>query len=353
MVLNDTICVLGSETSDIAVHNLEHWQGPLIAFVILLIASIGFFIRGLFIYFLTYEAPKERTINNLLKDEQVNKIHSTIYNELCFLILGKHFIFQITQISTMSIVSIMTTVPIAVRTPMFEIFGKKACYVFWLANFTFVWKLVTSGTGMAVYRLFCLRYIFKRNLNTRSMARKIQTAEAIVTLGAILISVTLFNMYGWEKAVNYQECMDLGHKQVETLQEYKIKEYDDLIYKGSRAFLGLVARCFILLEFLIYLWIIYHLWKHNEQSCKEKVISNHMRKERNHKNIITLKGQMMTFLIEITYSIYLAMHNFNPDFADASVKSISLIIASTIVSIVQILTSHEMMRFVRRYLNKF
>ena len=253
----------------------------------------------------------------------------------------------------MSIVSIMTTVPVAVRTPMFEIFGKKACYVFWLANFTYVWKLVTSGTGMAVYRLFCLKYIFKRNLNTKSMARKIQTAEAIVTLGAILISVTMFNMYGWEKAVNYQECMDLGHEQVETLQQYKNKEYDDLIYKGSRAFLGLVARCFILLEFLIYLWIIYHLWKHDEQSCKEKVISNHMRKERNHKNIITLKGQMITFLIEITYSIYLAMHNFNPDFADASVKSISLIIASTIVSIVQILTSHEMMRFVRRYLNRF
>ena len=253
----------------------------------------------------------------------------------------------------MSIVSIMTTVPIAVQTPMFEIFGKKACYVFWLANFTFVWKLVTSGTGMAVYRLFCLRYIFKRNLNTRSMARKIQTAEAIVTLGAILISVTLFNMYGWEKAVNYQQCMDLGHKQVETLQEYKIKEYDDLIYKGLRAFLGLVIRCFILLEFVIYLWIIYHLWKHDERSFKEKVISNHMRKERNHKNIITLKGQMLTFLIEIIYSIYVAMHNFNPDFADASVKSISLIIASTIVSIVQILTSHEMMRFVRRHLNKF
>ena len=81
MVLNDTICVLGSETSDIVVHNLEKWQGPLIAIGIVLIASIGFIIRGFFIYFLTYEAPKERTINNLLKDEQVNKKHSTIYND--------------------------------------------------------------------------------------------------------------------------------------------------------------------------------------------------------------------------------------------------------------------------------
>ena len=253
----------------------------------------------------------------------------------------------------MSIVSIMTTVPVAVQSPMFEIFGKKACYVFWLAEFTYKWKLVTSGTGMAVYRLLCLKYIFKRNLNTKSMARKIQAAEIIVTLTAILTMVALYNMYGWEKEVTYQQCMDLGHKQVETLQQYKTKEYDDLIYKVLRAFLGLIIRCFILLEFVIYLWIMYHLWKHDERSFKEKVISNHMRNERNHKNIITLRGQMTTFLIEIIYSIYLAMHNFNPDFTDASVKSISLIIVSTIVSVVQILTSHEMMRFVRRYLNKF
>ena len=253
----------------------------------------------------------------------------------------------------MSIVSIMTTVPIAVQTPMYEIFGKKACYVFWLANVTYIWKLVTSGTGMAVYRLFCLKYLFKRNLNTKSMARKIQAAETIVTLGNILTMVTLYNMYGWEKAVNYQECMDFGHEQVETLQQYKIKEYNDLVYNGFLGFLGLVVRFFILLEFLIYLWIIYHLWKHDEHNYKEKVISNHVRMERNHKNIITLKGQMITFLIEIIYSIYVAMHNFNPDFADASVKSISLIIASTIVSVVQILSSHEMMRFVKRHFNMF
>ena len=94
MVLNDTICVLGSETSEIAVHNLEKWQGSLIVFVIFLIAFIGFIIRGLFIYFLTYEAPKERTINSLLKDEQVNKNHSTLYIEFCFLIVANPFIFR-------------------------------------------------------------------------------------------------------------------------------------------------------------------------------------------------------------------------------------------------------------------
>ena len=253
----------------------------------------------------------------------------------------------------MSIVSIMTIVPIAIQTPMAKVFGEKACYVFWLANLTYAWKLVTSGTGMAVYRLFCLKYIFKRNLNKKSMARKILAAEIIATLGAILTYATIYNMYGWEKPISYQHCMDLGNKQIETLHQYKVKDYNDLLYKCLRVFLGLIPRCSVILEFIIYLWIIYHLWKHDKQNCKEKVISDHIRKERNHKNIITLKGQIITFLIEIAYSIYIAMHNFNTNFADASSLSISLIIGSTIISVVQILSSHEMMRFVRRYFNIF
>ena len=77
MVLNDTICVLGSEPSNIAIHHLANdWGGPLIATGVGLIAMVGLVIRGLFIYFLTYEAPKERTINNLLKVEQVSENQS-------------------------------------------------------------------------------------------------------------------------------------------------------------------------------------------------------------------------------------------------------------------------------------
>ena len=38
-----------------------------------LLAFVGFVIRGLFIYYLTYEAQKDRTINELIYDEQVSK----------------------------------------------------------------------------------------------------------------------------------------------------------------------------------------------------------------------------------------------------------------------------------------
>ena len=261
----------------------------------------------------------------------------------------QYSIFQITQMSSMSVVSIMTTVPIAIQTPMAKVFGEKACHIFWAANFTYKWKLITSGLGMAIYRLICFKFLFERNLDTKSMARKIMTIECIVVVGAMLSVATLFSMHGWEKAPNYQECMDMGHEQVKTLSNYNIDDYNDIVDSSLRIFLRFVVCSFTLLELLIYLWIIYQLQKHDEKNFEEKIITDQMRRERNQKNIITLRGQVISFLIEIIYSIYVFIHNSQPDFVDASTNSISLIICSTIISLVQILTSHEMMRFVKRH----
>ena len=71
MSLNDTICVIESELSDIKILNLTIWEGSLITLGLGLVATVGFVIRGLFIYFLTYEAQKDRTVNTLIYEEQV------------------------------------------------------------------------------------------------------------------------------------------------------------------------------------------------------------------------------------------------------------------------------------------
>ena len=71
MALNETICVLGSEASDIEALNYGKWVGSLIAIGLILVAVVGFVIRGLFIYYLTYEAQKDRTINTLMYGDQV------------------------------------------------------------------------------------------------------------------------------------------------------------------------------------------------------------------------------------------------------------------------------------------
>ena len=79
MSLNDTICVNESEPSDIKILNLTIWEGSFITLGLGLVATVGFVIRGLFIYFLTYEAQKDRTINTRIYEEQVIQSYCKCY----------------------------------------------------------------------------------------------------------------------------------------------------------------------------------------------------------------------------------------------------------------------------------
>ena len=80
MALNETISILASQPSDVGIQNLNRWEGFSISAGLALLAFVGFVIRGLFIYYLTYEAQKDRTINELIYDEQVSKTKCVSYS---------------------------------------------------------------------------------------------------------------------------------------------------------------------------------------------------------------------------------------------------------------------------------
>ena len=72
MFLNETICVLESEYSGQEVQDVGTGIGIGIALTLLIVAIIGFIIKGLFIYYIKYEAPKQRAINTLMLHDQVS-----------------------------------------------------------------------------------------------------------------------------------------------------------------------------------------------------------------------------------------------------------------------------------------
>ena len=213
--------------------------------------------------------------------------------------------------------------------------------------------MVTSSIGMAIYRLLCFHFLFKRNLNTVKMFRIILLIQVIVSVSMISTIAVGYNTFGWEKAIHYQHCSDMGSDQVQTVHNYNNKDFDDKLYKTLRLVSPMTAQTLVFAELCIYFWIIYHLWKHDKKNFEDKIITNHMRKERNQKNVITLRGQILTFLIELAYSIYIAIHASDFSLIDPSVMVISLIIASSTISVVQLLSSHEMMRFIRNSFNLY
>ena len=68
---NETIGVVESEPSDVEILNQGILEGIGIALGIGLIAFVGFITRVLIIYYLKYEAPKDRPINSLMFHDQV------------------------------------------------------------------------------------------------------------------------------------------------------------------------------------------------------------------------------------------------------------------------------------------
>ena len=254
----------------------------------------------------------------------------------------------------MSISSVMATIPIVSQTPMTDIFGQNACHVFWTASMANSLKMVTSGTGMAIYRLFCFHFLFKRDLDTKKTVKMLLIAEWILIFGMISMKVIGFNMFGWDKAILYQYCMDIGNENAQILFEHKMDPYNDpLSYKILRFGPNLVIHVLMVVELVIYLWIIFHLWKHDQENFKEKVITEDMRNERNQKNIITLKGQIITFVIEFAYGICAIFLANNLSLADPSAIVIIKMIGSTVIAVVQLFTSHEMKRFIRSHFNMF
>ena len=176
-------------------------------------------------------------------------------------------------------------------------------------------------------------------------------AELAISTSMIAMSSASFVLYGWEKAIFYQFCMNQGPVQVSIIQEITNKNVDNLLFKILRFVPSSVGQGLIITEVLIYLWIICHLWKHNTENHLLGIITQHMKKDQ--KNVITLLGQVATFVVEITFSIYAVIHTSDIIVVDSSVMPINQIVASTVASIIQLLTSHEIRRFLRNELNLY
>ena len=102
--------------------------------------------------------------------------------------------------------------------------------------------------------------------------------------------------------------------------------------------------CF-LAEVAIYIKIFYGLWLH-DNGMKGKISKNDLH-QRKRKNVIGLSGQVFSFFIEFLTTILLMVQVLNNDFFDPSVTPLLLTTSSTIISISQLGSSHEVMGYIK------
>ena len=72
MFSNETICILDSEYSSQKIQEVGTLYGIVIASIVGILAMVGLVIRGIFIYYIKYEAPGDRPINALILSDQVS-----------------------------------------------------------------------------------------------------------------------------------------------------------------------------------------------------------------------------------------------------------------------------------------
>ena len=219
----------------------------------------------------------------------------------------------------------------------------------------YTWLMVTSGMGMATYRLICFHYLFKKELDTKKIAKHILLAGFLISVSMITLCAWGYSQFGWEKAVLYQFCMNMGPVEVSTIHEYADTEND---LNGTpiaivRIVISTVSQSLLVLELAIYVWILFNLWKHDQKNHSDGIITKDMKRERNQKNVVTLRGQALTFFVETAFNIYIMIHYSDHDVVQASFMPLSLIVVSTVISLIQLITSHEMRRYLKNQFNLY
>lgn len=122
--------------------------------------------------------------------------------------------------------------------------------------------------------------------------------------------------------------------------------------KFLRGGIIIIGQLIIIGELIVYLWLLYQLRIHDKQKRKENIITSDIYLERKRKNVITLYGQMASFVVEIVMSTYVIFHALiNQSITDPSVMTINTIATFTVIALTQFFTSHELRRFVKEIWN--
>ena len=127
-----------------------------------------------------------------------------------------------------------------------------------------------GGFIIALYRLLCLK---GRQVEVQSMLK----IGLIYLIFFVINLVQIMNEFGWEMTLFYNFCIGKSKfsEQVEN-QLLTTSFFNKII--GARAII--MGQILVSSEFGIYMYIMYCLWKHDENYFQSEIITNRMLKTR-------------------------------------------------------------------------
>ena len=209
---NNTIYVLTSDISDVSIFNIGWFGAISIAISLAIVSAIGLCIRALFIYYIHYDAPKDRPFNTLLwLDQVIMTIHYNKDPTIDFL-----YFSQIFQFVAGLVFSVLTIWPIATQTSLFEKLGRDWCHTYWIVNALLGESIFIGSLGMAIFRIICVNNLMMDVTWRKDLVKYILAGEVGVgiVLGAVAACIGFqFGSFQFSYCMNYGKAMaDVLHQ---------------------------------------------------------------------------------------------------------------------------------------------
>ena len=261
-------------------------------------------------------------------------------------ILKSIFTFQTIILAGLVPPSALSVAQVALQRPMSQFVGAEGCITYTVCVCAlFHWGAI-GGFLMALYRLLC---IISKPMEIRTL----------MTIGlAILFCVTtnivvLYNNFTtWESSPVFAFCSAKSSPKVNHPDNDTNSGSNENTVKILRALNIFVGQTLLISELCIYGYIIRDLSKHDEKYYQNKTITRQMLQMRKEKNVITLRGQISSFLIESATAMFFITSIFISGMSDdTSYIPFLMVFHPTTVAISQLLTSHEMRRYVKSKFN--
>ena len=218
-----------------------------------------------------------------------------------------------------------------------EYIGTKGCQFWttmWVTNFTL---LITCGFTMALYRLLCLK-------GKRFEVKYFIAATLALESLSLITFYSVINETGWETSGAYRYCTDYQPTERKVPVQNLEKGLNMKMLMNRSTMFALTMT-----EFGMYAYMILYLWKWDERNHQKKIITSGMLKARKEKNTLTLKGQICSFITKVSMVIaaFIVLINGKSFVDEKSTTPFVFIIPNSVISLSQILSSHELRRYVK------
>ena len=231
---NNTIYVLDSHVSEVSILNIGSLSGISIATSLGIVSAIGLCIRALFIYYIHFDAPKDRPFNTLLWLDQV--IMKSIQSRPC-----NNWIFyfsQIFQFVAGLVFSVLTIWPIATQTSLYQNIGRDWCHFYWIVNALLGESIFIGSLGMAIFRIICVNNLMMDVNWRRDLVKYILAGEVGVGIVLGAVATCIGFQFG---SFQFGYCMNYGNAMADVLHQWVIHHYFSY-FQNNTIFIIKVSR---------------------------------------------------------------------------------------------------------------